>query len=418
MKRVIQILISSIPIICMLTFTAECDSFGQQQKSGAKLNLETPLIYINTLFENGSPLFWNIEEDGRITIELMYDHERASLNRAVSHWHFQLFAEAGSELTLILKNFYNIWNGKVDLSDATAETACYVSEDGENWSFVPSELLDGQRLEVKIRMQSDSLFVARLEPYTLGDLEKLKLDIAGHPLIKIIEIGYTVENIPLEIIRVGHPNAPYKVFIRGRAHAWEAGGSWVIEGLIKSLVRDSYDSNKYLDRYALYIMPMANKDRVVHGGTRFNMAGADLNRKWDQPPDPRYNPENAALENWLQKMIAHGLKPDLAIDLHNDGNGQLHISRPNIALEKYLSDMKRFEKLLREHTWFSEGSTGGNFRNPGSLGEGLLERFGINACILELNANWIAGLSKVPYGKDWEMLGRQLRDVFYEYFAD
>ena len=78
--------------------------------------------------------------------------------------------------------------------------------------------------------------------------------------------------------------------------------------------------------------------------------------------------------------------------------------------------MKRFEKLLREYTWFTEGSTGGQFRNPGSLGEGLLERFGINACILELNANWIAGLKKVPYGKDWEMLGEQLRDVFYMYF--
>jgi hypothetical protein len=78
--------------------------------------------------------------------------------------------------------------------------------------------------------------------------------------------------------------------------------------------------------------------------------------------------------------------------------------------------MVRFEKLLRKHTWFTEGSTGGQFRNPGSLGEGLLERYGIDACILEFNANWIAGLSKAPLGKDWELLGEQLRDAFYEYF--
>jgi hypothetical protein len=25
-------------------------------------------------------------------------------------------------------------------------------------------------------------------------------------------------------------------------------------------------------------------------------------------------------------------------------------------------------------------------------------------------------LKKVPFGKDWEMLGKELRDVFFDYF--
>lgn len=416
MKKLKQIVAGYLPVVCLLILPAAGSVYGQPQKSGTKINIETPLIYINTLFENASPLFWQVEPDGKITINLIYDHQRNSLNRAVSHWYFQILARAGSDLTLVLQNFYNIWNEKTDLSDATDETICFISENGEDWSDIPTTWLKGQKLELKIHMTTDSMYVARLEPYTLSDLEALKSEICKHPLIKITNIGWTVEKRPLEIIRVGHANAPHRVFLRGRAHAWEAGGNWVIQGLIRSLIAGTYGSNKYLDTYALYIMPMANKDRVVHGGTRFNMAGADLNRKWDRPPDPRSNPENTALEDWLKQMIARGLKPDLAIDLHNDANGQLHISRPNSELENYLSNMKRFEKLLREYTWFTEGSTGGQFRNPGSLGEGLLERFGINACILELNANWIAGLKKVPYGKDWEMLGEQLRDVFYMYF--
>lgn len=80
--------------------------------------------------------------------------------------------------------------------------------------------------------------------------------------------------------------------------------------------------------------------------------------------------------------------------------------------------MMRFEDLLRKHTWFTEGSTGSNFRTHGSLGEGMVERFGIDALIFELNANWIAGLNKMPMGKDWEMLGQQLCDVFYSYFSE
>jgi hypothetical protein len=86
-------------------------------------------------------------------------------------------------------------------------------------------------------------------------------------------------------------------------------------------------------------------------------------------------------------------------------------------LAAYLDDMKRFEALLRQHTWFTEGSTGATFRNPGSLGEGWLERFGIPAAVLELNANWIAGKKKAPLGADWEEFGRGLRFVFADYFV-
>ncbi|MBN2413574.1 peptidase M14 [candidate division KSB1 bacterium] len=383
-----------------------------------KLNIETPLIYINTHFENGSPLYWQVESDGTILVSLVYDHERGALNRACIHWFFQVYAKAGSDLTLVLQNFNNIWNGRMDLSDATEKTTCYISEDGQNWTYLPTKKISNQKLEVKIHMNSDSLFVARLEPYRVCDLEKLKAEITDHPLVKITRIGTTVEKRPLEIIRIGHANAPFRIFLRGRAHAWEPGGNWVIQGLIRSLLADDGKSRSYLDKYCVYILPMANKDRVFNGGTRFNMQGMDLNRKWDKPADPALSPENAALERWLNEMIKLGLKPDLAIDFHNDSDGKLHISRPNINLETYLKNMRRFEDLLSQYTWFREGSTGSDFRNPGSFGEGLLERFGIDACILELNANWIQGLSKVPYGKDWELLGEQLRAVFYEYFSD
>jgi len=345
----------------------------------------------------------------------MYDHERSSLNRAAGHWHFQVLAEGGSDLTLVLQNFHNIWNG-MPAQAAKDNTSCYISQDGHNWSSIPTEKIEDERLRIKIHMESDSLYLARLEPYRVSDLERLLDTIRNDPLVKITEIGRTVEGRPLEIVRVGHTNSPHRVFIRARAHAWEPGGNWVIQGLIDHALRNDRKSRRLLDTYCLYILPMANKDRVARGGTRFNMRGMDLNRKWDKPADPDLAPENAALEAWLDKMIKQGLKPHLAIDFHNDGGGNLHIARPNVNLESYLANMERLEQLLRKHTWFTEGSTGSSFRNPGSIGGGLLERFGIDAVVYELNANWIEGLQKVPSGRDWELLGRQLCDVFYEYF--
>ena len=162
---------------------------------------------------------------------------------------------------------------------------------------------------------------------------------------------------------------------------------------------------------------MANKDGVARGMTRFNLSGKDLNRNWDKPADPQLVPENAALEKWLEGMIAAGRSPHLAIELHNDGGGRLHISRPPVPqLDRHLARMATLEKLLREKTWFSEGSTNAAFRNGGTLGDGWLERYGIDAVVHEFNCNWIEGLKDYPSAKHWKTYGEKLAEVFYEYF--
>lgn len=373
------------------------------------------LDFVYTGFENASPANWEVDDDGIVHIKLLYDHERCSPNRAAGHWYVQLQGEAGTDLTIMLENFYNIWNGK-EGSPISDRTNCFVSADGSSWSAIPAEKTSDNRLKFQVHLDTDSLYLARLEPYTLSDLSKLIADIREHHLVEITPIGETVEGRELEIIRVGNLEAPYRVLLRARSHAWEPGGNWVVQGLIKNLLKDDDHAWQYLNRYCVYIMPMANKDGVARGYTRFNTMGKDLNRDWDRPADIRYAPENCALENWLDGMVRSRMCPHLGIDLHNDNGGKLHLSRPENGLELYLDRMKRFESLMFQHTWFTEGSTGSNFRNPGTFGEGLYERYGIIACILELNCDWIAGLDKVPFGKDWELLGEQMCEVFFEYF--
>lgn len=353
---------------------------------------------------------------GEVDVYLNYDHERESPNRAAGHWHFQVQADPGTELTLTLHNLNNVWNGRpgFPLSD---RTLCNVSEDGREWRHVETEVVDGNKLQFRITMKEDSLFVAHLEPYRLSDLEQLLNEIRDHLQVQIEEIGKTVQGRPLEIVRIGNDDAPYRVFLRARAHPWEPGGSWVVHGLIRSLLSNNPHNEIYLKRYAVYILPMANKDGVARGWTRFNQLGKDLNRNWDKPADAELAPENAALENWIRRMIGAGGKPDLAIDLHNDQSGLIHVSRPDGDLTAYLKDIDRYESLMREHTWFTEGRTGGSFRNPGSIGEGLLERFGITAFVQELNANWVEGLKHPSSGANWQLLGSQYREVFYQYFA-
>jgi hypothetical protein len=374
------------------------------------------LEFIDTSFENASPLYWEPDADGVTHIYLVYDQERCSPNRANGHWHFQLHGKPGSRLTLVLHNLDNVYNGRVG-SPVSRQTISFISVNGRDWQPLRGELLAGNRLQLKLEMPGPRLYVARLEPYRLSDLARLLESIQGDPRVEVTRIGKTVEGRDLEIIRVGKPDAPCRVLVRARAHPWEPGGNWVVQGLIRRLLKDDEAARRYLERYCVYVMPMANKDGVARGRTRFNLQGKDLNRDWDRPADPRLAPENHALEAWVEAMIKKGQKPDLALDFHNDEGGRLHISRPDgTDLTRYRRHMKVLEGLLRQHTWFREGTTGEGFHNPGTIGEGLLARYGIDAAVHELNANWIAGLKAHPSGKNWELYGEQLCQVFFEYF--
>jgi hypothetical protein len=379
------------------------------------LTWQSDLIFLNTTFENGSPLYWEADANNVVHVYLVYDQERASPNRANGHWFFQVQAKPGAELTFVLHNFDNVWNGQKG-SPIDKRTVCFISPDGRSWEAIPTEKTADNFLRFKVRVDTGSLYLARLPPYRLSNLEALKQRIRADRRVEIVTIGKTVEGRELEIVRVGNPGAAHRVLLRARAHPWEPGGNWVVEGLIQRLLRDDEGAKRYLDTYCVYLMPIADKDGVARGRTRFNQLGSDLNRKWDKPADPAVNPENYALETWLASMIAKGQKPDLMIDLHNDESGGLHVDRPAKGLDEYLKSMDRLEMVLRKYTWFTERRAQARTGSPGVIGEGLLDRFGVHACVLELNANWIAGLNAYTSAERWKLFGEQLCEAFSHFF--
>jgi hypothetical protein len=377
-----------------------------------------PLEYLDTSFENASPLWYEVQPDGSVLVHLIYDHERSSPNRAAGHIYFQIHAQPGARLALEFTNLNNVWNGRPG-SVARELKAVVVSQNGRDWVPTPLESLPENRVRLHVEMPGPLLYVARVEPYRLSDHDRLLQKIRSHPRVQVSVIGNTVQGRQLEIVRIGAPRAPYRAFVRARAHPWESGGNWIVEGLVDRLLREDDDARRYLERYCVYIQPLANKDGVALGRTRFNLKGKDLNRNWDQPADEQLAPENAALERWLEERIAAGQGPHLALELHNDGGGRLHISRPPVPeLQRYLERMTFLEKLLRRHTWFTEGSTTSAYRNTGTLGEGWLQRYHIDALVHEFNCNWIAGLNAHPTARHWKEYGEKLATVFYEYFEE
>jgi len=371
---------------------------------------KSPVIHINTFIENGSLMNWEKGSDGVIYIHQTYDHQRVNFNRASTHWHFLLEAKAGSDIELVIDNFNTIYNGKMYYGLGKVNYSV-VSNDGRTWRHIKVKHINGGiQMKINVHMDTDSLYIASVEPYRVTDYKQLLAKLDKNKLVDIEMIGKSVEGRDLHIVHIGNKKAPYRVFIRARVHPWESGGNWVVEGIIDKLLEDTKEVNSFLKNYSVYIMPMANIDGVANGVSRFNMLGMDLNRGLDKPADPVIAKENYVMEQWLETMISKGLKPHLAIDFHNDASGPVIFEPPTDEPDKYRAHMRTLESLLREKTWFREAAI---MNEPGG---GIADRYKMDWLVYELNAGWAEGLQKGPLSDDWKLLGNQLCSVFDEYF--
>lgn len=378
--------------------------------------------FVDYFFENGSPVCWSVQGDSLLKIILLPDYERESLNRQTTHWYFRVETESGTHLRMLIsKMLPEIYNGKPvgEWWDNHHPISCYISYDRKNWIPLKTKLYQEKELLVDFTMKAGEVYVAKLPVYTISDLENLKTKYRSNNNIKVIPVGSTLEGRSLEIIKLGRRDAPHSVLIRARAHPWEPGGNWIVEGLIRKFLSENADD--FEKTFCVYIMPMANMDGVARGMTRFNIAGMDLNRKWDKMSDPELCPEKYALEKFIEGLINQGIKPELGIDIHNDDAGSIGFSTHNPGDTLFLKNARRFEKLMRKYTCFSE-QVRYSWDEPGKeepfvmFEDGLYKRYGIESLVWELNANWIRSTSAMPGSEDWIRSGENLNKVFYEYF--
>ena len=376
--------------------------------------------FIDTYFENGSPVRWEPMSDGSIRVEPLHDYSLVG-NRASTHWNFKVRVPAelfGRKLTIVMPGTDNIWNGKRIQALEGGRLNVAVSSDGKTWRIVEGKPLDEKcyGFSYELELNAAVIQVARNVPYTLTDLSARLEKVAEHPAVRISHIGATVEGRPLEMVELGNPESKNHVLFRGAAHPWESGGTWFLDGMMDFLTSGDSTAKKLLKHYCFCVLPMANKDGVWRGMSRFNVRGMDLNRNWskDQPVDPALAPENACLMNWLSNRERLGLLPRLAIDLHNDSDGKMHLGPHDSDHDGYMKRMKKLEGVMREMTYFREGTVEESFR--GSFAGGLIEIFGIDSLIYELHSEWAEGLGRAPLHTDWRELGASYATVIDRYF--
>jgi hypothetical protein len=195
-----------------------------------------------------------------------------------------------------------------------------VSTDDRRWTQTAS----GSRIRGSVtyhhKVEGREVWVAWGPPYLPRDAADLIARAEkACPQAKGFELCRTLEDRPVPALRIsppdGGPARPPAIWVQGRQHAWEAGGSWIAQGLVEWLVSDDPRAAALRKKTAWTIVPIMDVDNVVRGAGGKNELPRDHNRDWDDSPHWR---SVHAAQRGIKEM-AGACRFALFLDLHNPG---------------------------------------------------------------------------------------------------
>ena len=202
--------------------------------------------------------------------------------------------------------------GQATYPDGWENYRAVASYDREEWFRVDTEF-DGQVLTINHTPTEDSVYYAYFEPYSWERHLSLLGRAAYSPLVRVEDLGSTVDGRDLNVLVIGDESAEQKVWIIARQHPGETMAEWLVEGMLDALLDPANPvARKILQKAVLYVVPNMNPDGGVRGNLRTNAAGANLNREW-MTPTLETSPEVFHVKNRI-----HATGCDLFLDIHGD----------------------------------------------------------------------------------------------------
>ncbi len=233
---------------------------------------------------------------------------RADSHADIRQWfYFRLQGARGEACSLRILNA-----GHAAFAAGWESYQAVASYDLEHWFRVPTSY-DGQVLSIAFTPQQDSVYFAYFEPYSWERHLRLLGRAQASPLVRVEDLGSTLDGRDLNLLQIGDAAADKKVWIIARQHPGETMAEWCAEGLIEALLDAANPlARRLLQRAVFYVVPNMNPDGAVRGNLRTNAAGANLNREW-MTPSLEKSPEVFLVRNRIQQTGC-----DFFLDMHGD----------------------------------------------------------------------------------------------------
>ncbi len=183
---------------------------------------------------------------------------------------------------------------------------------GRTWSWLGAEAVDGASFSFRFPETADEVRFAFTTPYQASDLQTFVDALQSDPSLKVSSLCRTRKGRDVEVLHAGRLDgkAEHRVLVTARHHACESMASFVLEGLVRAVVRDK-EQQWLREHVEFMVVPFVDKDGVEQGDQGKLRAPRDPNRDYD---GTSIYPSVAALRDRVPGWADGRLK--IALDLH------------------------------------------------------------------------------------------------------
>jgi hypothetical protein len=317
-----------------------------------------PLIKINSDFENGHFVKYRIQGD-TIFVGPVSGHADTWFNFKISgvkHRNIFIVFEWINKNPIYPGNF----NGAINNTGM-------VSYDGKGfellkntkYSFKDPANTSGNYIEtISHTFRENEATVCYCAPWSNTKMANLAKELGSDKRVEVLNIGYSkIKNLPLTYFKITDKSVPEKnkkkIFLTGREDAYEAGGSWAIEGLMRFILSDDPVAKEMLKKMVFIIFPIFSVDGVAMGTTNFplderNQSFVYVTAYWDRE-QPYY--EVKLMKDFWNKLKNENFEPDIAFKFHSTCYWQSHFRPEDCAPENKDKELELLKILMGNLPW-------------------------------------------------------------------
>lgn len=155
------------------------------------------------------------------------------------------------------------------------------SDDLINWTWCQPEcLINNSSFKYRFKAGEKKKYFAYSLPYQVGHFERFYNNIKDDEILQLSTIAISEQGRNIPVIKIGDKNNK-NVIITCRHHSCESVASYVLEGLIQSLLMEN---RKTTNQYTFHIIPFVDIDGVENGDQGKERKPHDHNRDYLEKP--------------------------------------------------------------------------------------------------------------------------------------